>query len=214
MINPTKSFIFVFVVVLLISGAATALLFWNSSRPIQIQSAQIPTSKPQVQTPTAQTTSQVEVVNGGGEQFKKNADFGLLKSLKYNPESGEASITFDQALFLTGEDANKEYRKDYGCGKAGEPEECKTNITSPNDYYIYNPINKIYTYKIAQDAQIRLAFVKTDTDSRDGFVQATLNDLEDYIREHTGAQYSDLAIPIWISLKNNEVFELEEQYVP
>lgn len=213
---PTKSFL----LILIITSVVTATAYFLSQK-------EIPLVVPESSAPVQEVEQTPEVTDGSvpltpesgpfnAEGVAREADkaqFGYIKAVEVNPETKEVSITFDQALWYFGDEAEKLAREDLGCNKANAPEECSGGSILNNPYYIQNPIKRDLKYKLDQSAVIKLiSYIRTDGL---GIKEVGVEDLQKYLEE-TDPHNADgsTVIPFWIVIDKGVVNYIEEQYIP
>ena len=214
---PTKSFLFI----LIITSVVTATAYFLSQK-------EIPFVVPESSAPVQEVEQTPEVTDGSvpltpetgpfnAEGVAREADkaqFGYIKAVEVNAETKEVTITFDQALWYSGEEAEKLAREDLGCDKANAPEEClQDGSVLNNPYYIDNPIKRDFKYKLDQGAVIKLiSYIRTDGL---GIKEVGVDDLQKYLEE-TDPHNADgsTTIPFWIVIDKGVVNYIEEQYIP
>jgi hypothetical protein len=131
-----------------------------------------------------------------------NEQFGYIRSVSTAGPS--ATLAFDEADFLTGEEAQRAAEED-GVIKPGEP--------VPNDYYIRNPDKSTQTLPIATDAKITARRCSLCRNGQPG-------NLEDFLASFmkTGQTYADpyrgAETQYWLTIEDGTVVAIDEQYVP
>jgi hypothetical protein len=131
-----------------------------------------------------------------------NEQFGYIRSVSTAGPS--ATLAFDEADFLTGEEAERAAEED-GVIKPGEP--------VPNDYYIRNPDKSTQTLPIATDAKITARRCSLCRNGKPG-------NLEDFLASFmkTGQTYADpyrgAEAQYWLTIEDGTVVAIDEQYVP
>lgn len=211
--NPNKSFLALLGLVLLFVAVAMFMSSWQVNQTQTLPAMSFP-NRAQTELVQAEPVINPNWVPSGGDEFKKKAVFGFIKSVQMDEDKKIATIKFDQALFLTGEEAQKEARKEMGCGKVGAPEECQQEDDILNNgYYIQNPVNKIYTYKTNADTKIR--FVDWEANSNQVMYKSVdMEELLGYFQQHESSDYGDPYLLFWLTEKSGWIQELEEQYTP
>lgn len=150
-------------------------------------------SAPATSSTTTGTTTQAQAA---GEQF------GYIRSVSTAGPS--ATLAFDEAEFLTGEEAQRAAEDD-GVVPEGEP--------IPNDYYIRNPDKTTQTLPIATDAKITAERCSLCRKGRPG-------DLEDFLASFmkTGQTFADpyrgAESQYWLTIEDGTVVAIDEQYLP
>jgi hypothetical protein len=131
-----------------------------------------------------------------------NEQFGYIRSVSTAGPS--ATLAFDEAEFLTGEEAQRAAEED-GVVKPGEP--------VPNDYYIRNPDKSTQTLPIATDAKITARRCSLCRNGQPG-------NLEEFLASFmkTGQTYADpyrgAEAQYWLTTEDGTVVAIDEQYVP
>ena len=142
------------------------------------------------------TTGMTTQSQAAGEQF------GYIRSV--STAGPAATLAFDEAEFLTGEEAQRAAEED-GVVPPGEP--------VPNDYYIRNPDKTTQTLPIATDAKITARRCPLCRKGKPG-------DLEDFLASFmkTGQTYADpyrgAESLYWLTIEDGTVVAIDEQYVP
>lgn len=115
-----------------------------------------------------------------------------------------ATLAFDEAEFLTGDEAQNAAEDD-GVVAPGEP--------VPNDYYIRNPDKTTRTLRIANDAKITAERCTLCRGGKPGelgpFLAAFSKGRQTYADPYRG-KYS----LYWLTIEDGEVVAIDEQYVP
>lgn len=132
---------------------------------------------------------------------KTTKECGLIKKIYL--KSGRYYLDIDYIQFLTGEAASQAARED---GEIGPGE------SVPNDYYIRNVNPRIRTFPIDKDVKV---FIQTipGPEMTIEFVGSQSTDFASFKQRFETANASR-KMPHWITLKNNVVIKIEEQYVP
>ena len=128
--------------------------------------------------------------------------FGYIRSV--STAGPVATLAFDEAQFLTGQEAQKAAEED-GAVPPGEP--------VPNDYYIRNPDKTTRTLRIANDAEITAKRCQPCRNGQPGrlgpFLASFMKGRQTYADPYRG-KYS----LYWLTIENGEVVAVDEQYVP
>ncbi|TML14407.1 MAG: hypothetical protein E6G31_05505 [Actinobacteria bacterium] len=128
--------------------------------------------------------------------------FGYIRSV--STAGPVATLAFDEAQFLTGQQAQKAAEED-GVVPPGEP--------VPNDYYIRNPDKTTRTLRIANDAKITAKRCQPCRNGQPGqlgpFLASFMKGRQTYADPYRG-KYS----LYWLTIENGEVVAVDEQYVP
>lgn len=128
--------------------------------------------------------------------------FGYIRSV--STAGPAATLAFDEAEFLTGDAAQKAAEED-GAVPPGEP--------VPNDYYIRNRDKTTQTLRIANDATITAKRCQLCRHGRDGqlgpFLASFMKEGQTYADAYRGKNTL-----YWLTIENDEVVAIDEQYVP
>jgi hypothetical protein len=128
--------------------------------------------------------------------------FGYISSV--STAGPTATLAFDEALFLTGDAAQKAAEED-GVVAPGE--------TVPNDYYIRNLEKTTQTLRIANDAKITAKRCPLCRHGRNGqlgpFLASFMKGRQTFADPYRG-KYS----LYWLTIRDGEVAAIDEQYVP
>jgi hypothetical protein len=115
-----------------------------------------------------------------------------------------ATLTFDEAEFLTGDEAQRAAVED-GALPPGEP--------VPNDYYIRNADKSTRTLLVATDAEITARRCPLCRNGRPGNVDDFLGSFmkkgQTYADPYRGAESL-----YWLKIEDGTVVAIDEQYVP
>ena len=145
---------------------------------------------------------------GGGEDddsvaFPDGRHYGYIREL--DVEADPAEIDFDDAEFLTGEEAAAAAVED-GALPEGEP--------LSNDYYVRNPSTATETLPVAED--VAVTRVRCPGSCVDGAAGDFAGLAESFGR--TGATLADdyrgAESQYWVTLRDGVVVAIDEQYVP
>jgi hypothetical protein len=110
---------------------------------------------------------------------------------------GSASVTFDLAYFLTGEE--------------GEEAAAEHGDEFVNDYYIVNDNPRLRTIPVAVDADVRyLPVGAATTELQPGTLDAWL----EAILETNPTDYGGKDVPWWFTVRDGVVTRIEQQYLP
>jgi hypothetical protein len=113
-------------------------------------------------------------------------------------DASAPSLTFDIALFYTGEKANQI------AGERGD------EVPVPNDVYIVNDNPMLRTLPFADGAQ----FLSYDWRACcDNYTSMTLDRWAGYVAAPTRRFHGKLS-PYWITVRGGEIVKIEEQYLP
>lgn len=143
---------------------------------------------------------------------KETAMFGFVSEVNIDEATGKATIKFDQTRLYKGEEAEKQARADFGCGKASAPAECE-DVLVPTGEYITNPIKKVFDYELTPEATIKLlTFANRETGT--GIKLADASALQELMSTYditdTSAGNKQF-LAVWIMEENGKVSYLEQQ---
>jgi len=128
--------------------------------------------------------------------------FGYIRSV--STAGPAATLAFDEAEFLTGDEAQRAAVED-GALPPGEP--------VANDYYIRNPDKSTRTLPIATDAEITARRCQLCRNGRPGNVDDFLGSFmkkgQTYADPYRGAESL-----YWLMIEDGTVVAIDEQYVP
>ena len=108
------------------------------------------------------------------------------------------TLTFDLALFYSGEEANQI------AGERGD------EVPVPNDVYIVNDNAKLRTIPLTADVEILAYDWHTCCDD---YTAMTLDRWAGYVAAPT-RRFHGATSPYWITVRDGEVVKVEEQYLP
>jgi hypothetical protein len=159
------------------------------------------TTKPVTNTVTETTTvSAAEPTDL--EAPRRRVEFGHIRAVK--PVGDHYEMTFDPALMLMGETANRAAQED-GVVGAGEP--------VPNDNYVVDESPRTYTYVVADDARVTL-LVRTTPEKW----APTKESVAELVKVVAGTSALDLFEPLdsgtWITVDTDTVRAIYQQYRP
>jgi hypothetical protein len=129
--------------------------------------------------------------------------FGYIRSV--STAGPTATLAFDEAEFLTGEEAQRAAEED-GKVPAGEP--------VPNDYYIRNPDKSTETLRIAADAEITARRCHLCRDGQPGNLEDFLAAFMDPSPKTYADPYRGAKSQYWLTIEDGAVVAIDEQYVP
>ena len=133
---------------------------------------------------------------------RQRVEFGIIRSLKRVGDRYEMS--FDPALMLMGETANRAAQED---GVVGSDEPV------PNDNYVVNESKRTYTYFVADDARVTL-LVRTAPEKW----APTTESVAELAKVVAGTSALDLFEPLdsgtWITIDVDTVQAIYQQYAP
>ncbi|NNF70498.1 MAG: hypothetical protein HKN01_12070 [Acidimicrobiia bacterium] len=139
----------------------------------------------------------------------RSDDITMLKDGVYlgmvQPETVEAdSLSFDLAVWFTGEDANRAARDD------GE-----TEIPVPNDYYIRNRSGEIWALPVAPTVVVTSVWYNADTAPDTSGVPVPYAEFVRIMNDDTEDMLGNLRYdPWWVTIEGGEIVRLDEQYIP
>jgi hypothetical protein len=144
---------------------------------------------------------------GGGEDAAAIADgrhFGYVRSV--DASSDPATIAFDVAEFLTGQEANDAAEAD-GVIEEGE------NV--PNDYYIRNEDESSEVLDVSPEVRV------THIQCPDSCVEGIAGDFDAFAASFDDAgppsltdEYRGAASQYWVTIEDGDVAVIDEQYLP
>jgi hypothetical protein len=129
--------------------------------------------------------------------------FGYIRSV--STAGPAATLTFDEAEFLTGEEAQRAAEED-GQVPAGDP--------VPNDYYVRNPDKSTVTLRVANDAEITARRCQLCRDGQPGDVEDFLGAFMDPSPKTYADPYRGAKSQYWLRIEDGVVVAIDEQYVP
>ena len=122
-------------------------------------------------------------------------------------QDGQQMIAFNQAEWLTGEEAAKAMREDGLC--ASTEHDCQP----PNGFYIRNQADRQVAYPLSKGVSIAMQTLSHEPDG--SFKSDEPIDLERFRQLPCGDSTSHLhSVPYWIRLVDGSVTAIKEQYVP
>jgi hypothetical protein len=143
--------------------------------------------------PSEPTTEAVEAPLPDGRHF------GFIKSINLN--ASPATMVFDLAYFLTGDEANA------AAAKRGD------EVPVPNDYYIVNDNPKLRTLQVSPNVDIELVDWNNCCDK---FFKPNWQKLQDSfaLEEPPMGRYKGKFSHYWLTVEDGQVVKIEEQFVP
>jgi hypothetical protein len=151
------------------------------------------------------TTTQSRTTTQPGTTTQKQAggeQFGYIRSV--STAGPVATLTFDEAEFLTGDEAQRAAEQD-GVVAPGEH--------VPNDYYIRNPVKSTETLRVATDAKITARRCplcrKGQPGNVDDFLGSFMKTGQTYADPYRGAKSQ-----YWLKIEDGAVVAIDEQYLP
>ena len=124
-------------------------------------------------------------------------EFGYIKSLK--PKGGAYELRFDPAWLLTGKTANQAALEDTGSSDV------------PNDNYVVNESPRAYTFKVPSNAHVTVLKEGVNGDS---ITVAELSQLASGQNPFPKPLFEPISTGFWISIRNDNVLSLDQQYHP
>ena len=128
--------------------------------------------------------------------------FGYIRSV--STAGPTATLAFDEAEFLTGEEAQRAAEED-GAIPPGEP--------VPNDYYVRNPDKSTETLRVAADAEITASRCSLcrggQAGNVDDFLASFMKTDQTFADPYRGAKSQ-----YWLTIEDGTVVAIDEQYVP
>ena len=129
--------------------------------------------------------------------------FGYIRSV--STAGPTATLAFDEAEFLTGEEAQRAAEED-GKVPPGEP--------VPNDYYVRNPDKSTETLRVAADAEITARRCHLCRDGKPGNLEDFLAAFMDPSPKTYADPYRGAKSQYWLTIEDGAVVAIDEQYVP
>jgi hypothetical protein len=126
-------------------------------------------------------------------------EFGYIKSLK--PKGSDFELRFDPAWLLTGKTANQAALEDTGSSDV------------PNDSYVVNESPRAYTYVVPADAHVRVLTAGANLNGTPITV-AQLAQLAAGKNPFPKPLFEPISTGFWISIRNDNVESLDQQYHP
>jgi hypothetical protein len=126
-------------------------------------------------------------------------EFGYIRSLK--PKASGFEMRFDPAWLLTGKTANQAALEDTGSSDV------------PNDSYVVNESPRAYTYIVPANAQVRVLTAGANLNGTPITV-AQLAQLVKGKNPFPKPLFEQISTGFWISIRNDTVGSLEQQYHP
>ena len=122
-------------------------------------------------------------------------------------QDGQHRIAFDQAEWLTGEEAATAMREDGLCTSTDQ--ECQP----PNSFYVRNHDDTLVAYPLSNKVSVTMQTLSHDHDG--SFKSGEAIDLERFRRLSCEDSTSHLhSVPYWITLHDGLVTRIREQYIP
>jgi len=126
-------------------------------------------------------------------------EFGYIRSLK--PKASGFEMRFDPAWLLTGKTANQAALEDTGSSDV------------PNDSYVVNESPRAYTYIVPANAQVRVLTAGANLNGTPITV-AQLAQLVKGKNPFPKPLFEQISTGFWISIRNDTVGSLQQQYHP
>jgi hypothetical protein len=151
-------------------------------------------------TVTKTVTVSATAKNGVGSP-REVVEFGYIKSLKGNATAVQFDLRFDPAWLLTGKTASQAAFEDTGSSDV------------PNDSYVVNESPRAYTYIVPANAQVRVLTAGANLDGTPITV-AQLVQLVNGKNPFPKPLFEPISTGFWISIRNDTVGSLQQQYHP
>jgi len=151
-------------------------------------------------TVTRTVTVSATAKSGGGSP-REVVEFGYIRSLTGNPGTFRYDLRFDPAWLLTGKTANQAAFEDTGSSDV------------PNDSYVVNERTRAYSFIVPADARVR---VLTSGSNLNGtpITVAQLALLVNGKNPFPKPLFEQISTGFWISIRNDTVESLQQQYHP
>jgi hypothetical protein len=151
-------------------------------------------------TVTKTVTVSATAKSGAGSP-REVVEFGYIRSLTADPGGFRFDLRFDPAWLLTGKTANQAAFEDTG----------STDV--PNDSYVVNESMRAYSFVVPAEASVR---VLTSGSSLDGtpITVAQLALLVNGRNPFPKPLFEQISTGFWISIRNDKVESLQQQYHP
>ena len=147
-------------------------------------------------TVTRTVTVSATAKSGAGAP-RQVVEYGYIKSLK--PKGGAYEMRFDPAWLLTGKTANQAALEDTGSSDV------------PNDNYVVNESPRAYTYNVLPNAHVTVLKEGVNGDS---ITVAQLAQLASGHNPFPKPLFEPISTGFWISIRNDTVESLDQQYHP
>ena len=151
-------------------------------------------------------------------KHKRNDSNGILQKPKENiftctayiedylNKSGMNYLVIDTVQWFSGDTALKAFNEDKKTNNVNE-----TDIS--NGYYIRNQKRDSLEFKVSNDATIIMQTFSYDNDGNFNFNEKVK--LSDFLKLYTEKEYNRFKqIPFIIQVTNNEITDIQEQYIP
>ena len=135
----------------------------------------------------------------GAGSPRQVVEFGYVKSLKPNGSGYE--MRFDPAWLLTGKTANQAALEDTGSSDV------------PNDSYVVNESTRAYTFIVPANAHVRVLTAGSNLNGTPITV-AQLAQLAGGKNPFSKPLFEPISTGFWISIRNDTVESLDQQYRP
>ena len=145
------------------------------------------------------TVTVSDTAKSGAGSPREVVEFGYVKSLK--PKGSGYEMRFDPAWLLTGETARQAALEDTGSSDV------------PNDSYVVNESTRAYTYNVPANAQVRVLTTGSNL-SGTPITVAQLAQLAAGKNPLPKPLFEPISTGFWISIRNDNVESLEQQYHP
>ncbi len=137
--------------------------------------------------------------NSGAGSPRQVVEFGYIKSLK--PKGSGFEMRFDPAWLLTGKTANQAALEDTGVSDV------------PNDSYVVNESGRAYTFSVPANARVRVLTTGANLNGTPITV-AQLAQLASGKNPLPKPLFEPISTGFWITIRNDTVESLDQQYHP
>jgi hypothetical protein len=145
------------------------------------------------------TVTVSETAKSAAGSPREVVEFGYIKSLK--PKGGSFALRFDPAWLLTGKTANKAALEDTGSSDV------------PNDSYVVNESPRAYSYIVPANARVRVLTAGANL-SGTPITVTQLAQLAAGKNPLPKPLFEPISTGFWISIRNDVVGSLDQQYHP
>jgi hypothetical protein len=149
-------------------------------------------------TVTKTVTVNATAKSGAGSP-REVVEFGYIKSLE--PKGSGFELRFDPAWLLTGKTAKQAAREDTGSSDV------------PNDSYVVNESSRAYTYVVPANAHVRVLTTGAHLNGTPITV-AQLAQIVSGKNPLPKPLFEPISTGFWITIRNDTVQSLEQQYHP
>jgi hypothetical protein len=151
-------------------------------------------------TVTKTVTVSATAKSGAGSP-REVVEFGYIRSLTENSGGFRFDLRFDPAWLLTGKTASRAAFEDTG----------STDV--PNDNYVVNESKRAYSFIVPSDATVRVLTSGSNLDGTPISV-AQLGLLVNGMNSFPKPLFEPITTGFWITIKNDQVVSLDQQYHP